>query len=377
MEVQKITVFTEGNASSLKTWSNVPYFFTQTLIEQGYNVNKVDISAWNLVRKIYNHSINKILSTLFPTQAYQFERSGLYNYLVERKIERYVKSDNSSDLYIFMTFTFYNKWNSVPSVIFSDWSYDYYIRERCKREPYFFEKRYLKKQIQSFQNATLTISLFKGCADYIKKQVPEANVQFQGGNVINSLFQGIMDDERWILNKRNKIRLLFIGMKKYKEGADLLIQSFSILKNKYPDAELHIIGMNKGDFQNIPDSVYCYGYLRKDDPAECRRYYELLISATLFVNPTKEWAGYSSTIEAMYFYTPVVISPYQEFVREFGEKISFGCYNQTFSKECLCSNMEKILTDKLLYSSMCLAANNMVRSYTWDEYMKRLMNLLK
>lgn len=101
----------------MKTWSNVPYFFTQTLIEQGYNVNKVDISAWNLVRKIYNHSINKILSTLFPTQAYQFERSGLYNYLVERKIERYVKSDNSSDLYIFMTFTFYNKWNSVPSVI--------------------------------------------------------------------------------------------------------------------------------------------------------------------------------------------------------------------------------------------------------------------
>ena len=150
------------------------------------------------------------------------------------------------------------------------------------------------------------------------------------------------------------------------------------MKNKYPDAELHIIGMNNGDFQNIPDSVYCYGYLRKDDPAECRRYYELLISATLFVNPTKEWAGYSSTIEAMYFYTPVVISPYQEFVREFGEKISFGCYNQTFSKECLCSNMEKILTtDKLLYGSMCLAANNMVRYYTWDEYMKRLMNLLK
>ncbi|MBS5205772.1 MAG: glycosyltransferase [Bacteroides ovatus] len=378
MEVQKITVFTEGNASSLKTWSNVPYFFTQTLIEQGYNVNKVDISAWNLVRKIYNHSINKILSTLFPTQAYQFERTGLYNYLVERKIERYIKSDNSSDLYIFMTFTFYNKWNSVPSVIFSDWSYDYYIKDRCKRKPYFFEKKYLKKQIESFQNAMLTISLFKGCADYIKKQVPEANVQFLGGNVINSLFQGIMDDERWILNKRNKIRLLFIGMKKYKEGADLLIQSFSILKNKYPDAELHIIGMNKGDFQNIPDSVYCYGYLRKDDPAECRRYYELLISATLFVNPTKEWAGYSSTIEAMYFYTPVVISPYQEFVREFGEKISFGCYNQTFSKECLCSNMEKILTtDKLLYGSMCLAANNMVRYYTWDEYMKRLMNLLK
>lgn len=125
-------------------------------------MNKVDISAWNLVRKIYNHSINKILSTLFPTQAYQFERSGLYNYLVERKIERYVKSDNSSDLYIFMTFTFYNKWNSVPSVIFSDWSYDYYIRERCKREPYFFEKRYLKSRYSLFKMPRLQYPYLKG-----------------------------------------------------------------------------------------------------------------------------------------------------------------------------------------------------------------------
>lgn len=376
-EIREITVFTEGDASSLKTWSNVPYFFTQTLIEQGYKVNRVNIRVLNTWKKIYNHSFNKILNILFPTHAYQFERTSLYNYLVERRIKKVINSDNNSDLYIFMTFTFYNKWNNVPSVIFSDWSYDYYIRERCKREPYFFEKRYLKKQIQSFQNATLIVSLFKGCANYVKKQVPEANVQFLGGNVINSLFQGIMDDERWILNKRNKIRLLFIGMKKYKEGADLLIQSFSILKNKYPDAELHIIGMNKGDFQNIPDSVYCYGYLHKDDSVECQLYYELLVSATLFINPTEEWAGYSSTIEAMYFYTPVIISPYQEFVREFGEEISFGCYNRNFSKECLCSNIEKLLADKLLYTSMCLAANNVVRSYTWDEYMKRFMNLLK
>lgn len=375
IKINKIVVFLEGDASKLSTWSNVPYFFIETLKRKGFNVDIFDISTWNVIKKLYNHSISKIIDIFFPKHACQFERTLLYNFLVERKLKKYIISDKNSDLYIIMNYTFYNKWNLVPTITFSDWSYDYFIKDRCQRQPYFFEKRYLAKQKKALENVQMAISLFEGCANYMKNQVTRANIQFLGGNVINMMQKPSKGVDEIICQKQKKIKILFIGMKKYITGAQLLVDTFLKLKNIFYDAELHIVGLTNKTLNNLTCGVTCHGYLHKDVLEECNEYYALLEQATIFVNPTEQWAGYSSMVEAMYFYTPIIVSPYKEFVEEFGTNIDFGKYNTRFSVDSLLDSLLDILQSDF-YSDMCKNAHCKVENFTWDNYVQRLLDKL-
>ncbi|GBU07133.1 hypothetical protein AwDysgo_04640 [Bacteroidales bacterium] len=42
-KIKEITLFTNGDSNDLSVFSNVPYFFAQTLISKGIKVNRVDI----------------------------------------------------------------------------------------------------------------------------------------------------------------------------------------------------------------------------------------------------------------------------------------------------------------------------------------------
>ena len=371
-----IYLFTEGDASKLAAWSNVPYFLSTTLEKKGHKVVRVNISAISFVRKVYNHTISRLLEIPFSQHAYQFERTGLYNRLVERKLRRAIMRASDADLFIIMNFSFYNKWNKVPTITFSDWSYDYYIRERCQRQPYFFEKKYLRRQQIAIEHTTMVVSLFKRCAEYMKNQFPTAHVRFLGDNVINMMVEPEGNRDEIIKRKSREKLILFIGMKKYQSGAQLLVDAFSFIVEKVPDATLHIVGMKEGDLQNLPLNVKCYGYLHKDEAQECKLYYDLLQRASLFVNPTEHWAGYSSMVEAMYYYTPVVVSPYKEFVDEFGEDILFGKYNEVFDADSLANVMLGVLLSED-YASYCKQAHERVKNYTWSEYVGRLLEAVK
>ena len=80
MRTKSIYIFTEGDSNELATWSNVPYFLSTTLEKKGYNVIRVDFSVWNLLKKIWNHTVSPLLDIFYPTHAYQFERTWLYNW---------------------------------------------------------------------------------------------------------------------------------------------------------------------------------------------------------------------------------------------------------------------------------------------------------
>lgn len=85
--------------------------------------------------------------------------------------------------------------------------------------------------------------------------------------------------------------------------------------------------------------------------------------------------GYSSLIEAMYFYTPVIVAPYKEFVAEFGEEIEFGVYNEEFSHQCLTNNILNIFQNKE-YEKMCKAAHRRVENYTWSEFVNNILEIV-
>lgn len=85
--------------------------------------------------------------------------------------------------------------------------------------------------------------------------------------------------------------------------------------------------------------------------------------------------GYSSIVEAMYFYTPVIVSPYDDFVNEFGKDIDFGIYNKKYDSLVLAKNMESIFNSSD-YENMCLNAHERVKDYTWDNYVDKILKLL-
>ena len=76
---------------------------------------------------------------------------------------------------------------------------------------------------------------------------------------------------------------------------------------------------------------------------------------------------FSSTVEAMYYYTPVIVSPYQDFVKNFGEKIDFGVYNQDFTAESIANDIKSVINSDN-YTEMCNFAHENVKTYTWENY---------
>lgn len=174
--------------------------------------------------------------------------------------------------------------------------------------------------------------------------------------------------------------ILFVGKPNYAAGATLLVEAFKIVRSRIPGASLHLVGLNACDLNidEIPDGMRFYGYLRKDVKEECREYYSLLQRASLFVNPTPVWAGYSSTIEAMHYYTPVVVTKYADFADEFGEDINFGEYTVSEGAEELAERLVRLM-ESSRYKEMCMRSHEAVSGYAWgayvDDFISEINNL--
>jgi len=174
--------------------------------------------------------------------------------------------------------------------------------------------------------------------------------------------------------KEKSKKLLFIGRKTtYLEAAKKLIEAYKLLKEEeaYKDYELDIVGCAESDFSSLPEGVTCYGFLNKSEERDRKIYYDLLLGAKVLVNANPKWGAFSSTVEAMYYYTPVIVSPYQDFVKNFGEKIDFGVYNQDFTAECIATDIKSVINSNN-YTEMCNFAHDNVKAYTWENYVKQL-----
>lgn len=373
--LNEVIFFSYGDSTNASTWSNVPYLFTKNLELRGTLVRRINLQRLLTIRKILDHSLLKIIKLIFPKlSGFSFGRSKFWYLLEERIIRKSVNRYPNANLCIFMCYDHYNHFNDVPSLCFSDWTYRILIEEKLKREPYFFEQRIYKNQEDVINNAHFVVCLFSNYAELMKLHYPKANVNFLGGNVINSFFEGILlrDD---VIKKKQRNQILFIGKKYYKEGLMLLVSSLDCIKKVIPNIELHVIGMTQEQMGVKSECISYHGYLRKDNDIEREEYYNLLQSAGIVVNITPNWGGYSSVIEAMYFYTPILVTPFSSFVNEFGKDIQFGQYADNTVPDYISSKIVEILQSPR-YECMCDTAHNMVKNYTWSSYLDRMETMI-
>ena len=359
--MKEITVFTEGDSLDLNAWSNVPYLFTKALEAKGIKVNRVNIYSNKYIRKIiWKYFFAPILSFVYKGNIYSFEQTALNRYLIRRRIKKSLFKYRNSDLNVYMSYAYLEK-SKQPNVLFSDWTSEYVLQYRLNRKPFLIEKKLLDVQRFNIQKADMVISLFPDIASTMEKMYGKT-IYYLEQNVINNVYEGKLLDSEILSLKEKSNLLLFIGRKNYVEGANMLVRVFSRLKSLFSDLELHIVGLRKCDLTGIFDGIYCHGYLDKANPEERKLYYDLLLRAKIFVNPTPLWGGYSSTVEAMYFYTPIIVSNYGSFVESFGEKIDFGFYIKNNQDTELYYCILKIIHSEM-YKSFCVNAHEKVKSF--------------
>lgn len=371
--IHEVTVFTNGDSGKLSTWSNVPYFFTETLLAKGIRVNRVDLSPPGLVNTLYRRTVCQLVKLLNRRTSYDYSRSALHFFLTRRMIQNAIRQYPQADATLFLTFSFSaTGLSDKPTIQFCDWTYDHHVKHFAARKPDRFEKACIEREDSQIEGADWVFALFPSVTEYMKTRYRNNNIHYLG-NVINSLYT--VSEDHVGQAKQAACSLLFVGSKKYIKGATCLIDAFERLRIIYPDLSLHIIGMTDADLGHKPASVHCYGYLDKDKPADREQYYTLLQQATVFVNTTPKWGAFSATIEAMYFYTPVIVSPYDEFVETFGRDIPFGSYCDNDPVQ-LADTISMILdTDE--YGSLCQHAHTSVAPFTWSSYIDRMLSLVE
>jgi glycosyltransferase involved in cell wall biosynthesis len=366
--IKEVIVFSEqGDPRLISTWSNVPYFLVKNLESQGIKVNTVNVGKTSITDKILKRVCDALLKKLYKEPFYNYGRTKLYYEIARYKIKKAIKQYPNADLFIFTTFSLSAHGISPkPTVLFCDWTIRYHIKHFLNREPTKLEQQAIAAQDKVIETADQVFVLFPGVAEEMKQTYRNPNVHYNG-NVINNL---LPSDESAIAKKQAAANLLFIGKKTYLNGAKSLIQTFSKLKKTNTALKLDIIGIDPADLDNLPVDVVCHGYLDKGKEKDKQTYYKLLSEATVFINPTPKWGAFSASLEAMYFYTPVIVSPYSEFVKTFGEEISFGKYSDEAS---LAESISVILNDTD-YSTLCMNAHEAAKEHTWAGYVSRLLN---
>ena len=374
--MREVTVFTNGDSSKLSTWSNVPYFFTQTLEKHNIKVNRIDISPEPRLKWMWILTFGWFFKLILGrNSSYSYFRSLTNSLNVKHRIKRALRRFSKSDANIFLTFSFSaTHLSAKPIILFCDWPYEYYFKYFAERAPDIMERQSICRENANIEAADLVLPLFPHVAKYMISSYKNPNIYYLG-NVINSA-QESSEAEILALKKISK-SIVFIGGSQYAEGARALIKAFREFKRESPWLELDVIGMTDDYFERpLPEGVSCHGYLNKDKPDERQLYYGLIYKAKVLVNTTPKWGAFSAALEAMYHYTPVVVAPYPDFVDTFGQEIDFGFYCLNNDVEDIVKSLRKAFMDPM-YEELCINANKAGKGHTWDAYISKMLQKIK
>lgn len=101
------------------------------------------------------------------------------------------------------------------------------------------------------------------------------------------------------------LKLLFVGYDWSRKGGELVLPAFVELRQRFPDAELHIAGCSPEAAQGVP-GVVVHGQLDKGDPEQAARLEGLFRDSSFFFMPSRQEAYGLAFCEACAFALPPV-----------------------------------------------------------------------
>jgi glycosyltransferase involved in cell wall biosynthesis len=152
------------------------------------------------------------------------------------------------------------------------------------------------------------IDLIMSMSDYLRRSfiedfdVAKERVVTVGAGINMEEIPDLVESRAW-----DACQILFIGIDFLRKGGPQLLQAFKTLRERYPNAVLHIVGPEKLE---IPASqragVQYHGKLSKNDPDERAKLQALFRSSCLFVMPSLYEPFGIAPLEAMVNQIPAV-----------------------------------------------------------------------
>jgi glycosyltransferase involved in cell wall biosynthesis len=375
--IKEITVYAGGDIDNINTWSGVPYFFCNKLRAQGIKVNYVNTGIERKIEWIYQKLTGTIIIKLLRNYRADYSTSLLRYLIVKHKIKRSILRYPNSDSLGFSSFCYSAAgMTRIPSIMISDWTLDYYMRFILKRKPRFFERRVLRRDDKEIEATDIVFSIFPGITEYLRQKYKNTNIYYLG-NAVNHIIPPPANCQELILKKQKSFKLLLIGGKKYSTGLQTLIRAFQLSRADFPNLSVHVIGMTEKDIgQQMTDGVFFYGYLDKNKETDSEIYYNLLCEAAIFINTTSLWPSFQAPIEAMYFYTPLILSPNTEFNKIFGDDIEKCCVFCAENNPELLAQYIKDILCSMNYEKMCKYSYSLVENFSWDVVIDNFLQIV-
>ena len=363
-------VFSIGDSRKPSTWSNVPYFFTRTLEQRGYGVRHVNIAPSRFLQLLFDLPWKAYCRLTGKQTRFTYLRSRYNRRITNAKIRRALRRYPQGHC-VFMTFSF-GTGSSRPYTLFCDQTFARHIAYFDERTPDKLELPTILEERKNLKEASLIIALFPEVAEELEKQ-HGSKVKYYG-NVVN-IDRMNVDPQALIARKQATREVVFIGSRKYKEGLEHLASAVRVLNARKMDKlTVNVIGMDRRDLPSAPANMKFHGYLDKGDPKQNRTYLDVLERSRVFVNPNPKWAAFSASCEALYLCTPVVIFPYREFERTFGNTNNVGSALRSDKPEAVADAIAELVGNDGLWSMKAIAAHEATRTMSWDNYVGRFLS---
>lgn len=290
--MKPIIVYSCGDSNSLSTWSNVPYLFVKALERKQIKILRVNIQPHRTINRCFNTFSYYLFRKILKKNACpEYARTILHDFLIKKKLKKISNKYNDSALNLFLSYKFINPYSKSPNILWCDWT-DRVVIERMGREPKWYEKASLKREDKVIHDADVVYTMFPVCKTHME-ELYGREFRYLDRNVVNTVYDKDYNIDEVIAKRCISNDILFIGNHRYKGAAIELIEAYKTLKLHNPAIRLHIIGMTESELPDTTgdENITCYGYLHKDKTDERDLYYNLLLSAKLFVNPATQWGG--------------------------------------------------------------------------------------
>lgn len=370
----KIIFYTTAPSNEYKSWSNIPYLLQKNLEKRGYLVDNHVMREIGPLKAIFNLPVRIINKIREEKTTYFYVSTPLHFWWTQFKSRLIEMAPNDEVTIIVQGFSYPPKHGKRRQIIVGDWPSEYLFEKFLKRKPNRLERKSLDRENRVIEKADAVVTLFPNVRDYMLTKYINPNIYWLG-NVVNT-DDDVKVPEDIIERKAKSTRLVFIGQSFYLRGAEEIITAAKRVRHHGVKCEVDIIGIDPRLIDAKYEWLTVYGYLDKDKPSEKRKFYELLADARLFVNTTPGWSGFQALLEAMYFYTPIVVRP-NEMLDSYFSNLTQIAHIVTPEGPGLDSILIEGLRNNQRHEKMSQEARLAVESSTWKNFMDKLERLIK
>jgi len=329
-------------------------FLAEKLIAKGYGVSILGINN-NCKNEFSNQSGIKIYRLKKST--WKFAKFYQHKNRILKKLKE-IHNENPIDIVegSELNFAFFPKRTPYKKLIRLHGGHHFFARELNKK-PVFWRGYQEKK---SFKNADIFIAVSNYVGNQTKKYL-KSNFDF------STIYNGIQLDYFYESDTEKEVpfRLLFIGTVCEKKGIHKLIEALPVIKNKFPNVHLDIIGrdwfmkngksyinyLKKTINENIKDSVSFRGNIPYSKiPYEIEK-------AQICVYPSLAESFGLTIIEAMSMGKSIAASNIEPFKEIVADSNSVSFFNPNNSKE-ITEKICELLSDHSLRQQLITRSRN-------------------